>query len=58
MHVGGAANDFAADVTLYEYDDESLRALLAASGFAIERIWTDSQTWFADSRFNETRRFP
>ena len=32
----------------YKHDDDSLRALMEASGFTIERKWTDSRGWFAD----------
>lgn len=32
----------------YKHNDESLRALMDASGFAVERKWTDSRGWFAD----------
>lgn len=32
----------------YKHDDASLAALAAASGFSIERRWTDSRGWFAD----------
>jgi L-histidine Nalpha-methyltransferase len=32
----------------YKHDDESLRALTDASGFKVERKWTDSREWFAD----------
>jgi len=32
----------------YKHDDESLRALMEASGFTVERKWTDSRGWFAD----------
>lgn len=32
----------------YKHDDESLRALTEASGFRVERKWTDSRQWFAD----------
>jgi dimethylhistidine N-methyltransferase len=32
----------------YKHDDESLRGLMEASGFTVERKWTDSRGWFAD----------
>ena len=32
----------------YKHDDESLRALTEASGFTVERKWTDSRERFAD----------
>jgi dimethylhistidine N-methyltransferase len=32
----------------YKHDDASLRALMDASGFRIETMWTDSKGWFAD----------
>ena len=32
----------------YKHNDETLAALAAASGFTIERQWTDSRKWFAD----------
>ena len=32
----------------YKHDDDSLRFLTEASGFTIERRWTDSRGWFAD----------
>jgi L-histidine N-alpha-methyltransferase len=32
----------------YKHDAQTLAALAAASGFAIEKQWTDSRGWFAD----------
>ncbi len=32
----------------YKHDRHTLAALAAASGFAIEKTWTDSRGWFAD----------
>jgi dimethylhistidine N-methyltransferase len=33
----------------HKYDDDALRALMEASGFAIARQWTDSRGWFTDA---------
>ena len=33
----------------YKYSESDLQALAADSGFAIEQIWTDSRSWFADA---------
>jgi L-histidine N-alpha-methyltransferase len=45
--------DFAEDETIhtessYKHDATTLAALAAASGFTIEKQWTDSREWFAD----------
>jgi dimethylhistidine N-methyltransferase len=32
----------------YKYDDDDLKALAAAGGFAIERRWSDAREWFTD----------
>jgi dimethylhistidine N-methyltransferase len=32
----------------YKHDEASLKSLMDASGFTIERTWTDSRNWFAD----------
>jgi dimethylhistidine N-methyltransferase len=32
----------------YKHNDESLRALTDASGFKVERKWTDGRGWFGD----------
>lgn len=32
----------------HKYDEATLRALAEESGFDVERVWTDSQRWFAD----------
>lgn len=33
----------------YKHNDETLRVLADASGFSVERMWTDSRRWFADA---------
>lgn len=33
----------------YKYSESDLRALAEESGFAIEQVWTDSRSWFADA---------
>lgn len=33
----------------YKYAESDLQALAAASGFAVEQVWTDSRSWFADA---------
>jgi L-histidine Nalpha-methyltransferase len=32
----------------YKHDEQSIGALAAGSGFAVQRTWTDSRKWFAD----------
>ncbi len=32
----------------YKHDDATLAALASASGFAVEKTWTDTRRWFAD----------
>jgi len=33
----------------YKYSEADLQALAAEAGFAIEQVWTDSHSWFADA---------
>jgi len=35
----------------YKHNDATLRALAEASGFSVEKTWTDQRRWFADALF-------
>ena len=35
----------------YKYTESDLQALAADAGFAIEQVWTDPRSWFADALF-------
>ena len=35
----------------YKYAESDLQTLARDSGFAIEQIWTDPRSWFADALF-------
>ena len=50
--VGGTRFDFAAGESIHtenshKFDRDSLAALAAEAGFAVETVWTDSRDWFA-----------
>jgi L-histidine Nalpha-methyltransferase len=38
----------------YKYAESDLQALAGESGFAIEQVWTDPRSWFADALFVAT----
>jgi L-histidine Nalpha-methyltransferase len=44
-----AANESIHTESSYKHDDTTLAALAQASGFTIERTWTDARHWFADT---------
>ncbi|HJW96091.1 MAG TPA: L-histidine N(alpha)-methyltransferase [Thermoanaerobaculia bacterium] len=48
LDVSFAAGESIHTENSYKHDEESLRALMSASGFTIETMWTDSKGWFAD----------
>jgi dimethylhistidine N-methyltransferase len=48
LDVAFAAGETIHTESSHKYDEPTLRELAHASGFAVERMWTDARRWFAD----------